>query len=159
MKNKLLIIAISAFLGAGLVGCASNLVKGPERTTLELQQLQTREYDTTVKLAVSAVMSVFQDCGYVVSTADLETGLVVAKSPSTQRMVAFNGRFTNYEKATALVEQVAKNRVRIRVSVLQYERITGAGMTGEEEIPRTDAEVYQNIFAKIQKAIFLKENM
>ena len=72
-------------LGIGLVtacllalsGCAMN--NQPSMTPMQIQSLQTREYDTTKEIAFASVMSVFQDLGYIVKTADKDTGLIPSK--------------------------------------------------------------------------------
>lgn len=63
-------------------------------------------------------------------------------------------------KVTALSEeQKQQNRVRIRVSIVKYVTASRMGYSGEKEAPRTNAKVYQDIFAKIQESLFLKRNL
>ena len=51
-------------------------------TPMEIQAMQTREFDADKKVAFGAVMSVIQDLGFTVSGADLETGFIQAAGQS-----------------------------------------------------------------------------
>ena len=55
----------------------------PPPTPLELQALQSRDYDEDKQVAFGSVMSVFQDLGYTPTSADLETGFITAESVAT----------------------------------------------------------------------------
>jgi hypothetical protein len=130
-----------------------------QKTALELQAIQVKEFETTHKIAFTSVMSVFQDLGYTISSASMETGLITAKSPTQQEMVPFVGQRMTDEKANAFVEQIAKDRTKIRLSfVKSIQTSSGTGMRGEKEIPLQEPEPYQNAFSKIQQSIFVKTN-
>lgn len=164
MKKFLCLCVASAML-ASLSGCVITVeeVFGEEDakvSNLELQQMQTREFDATVEQAFSAVISTFQSYGYLIQSADKSTGMVLAKTNSQADIDNFKGFVkTQYDKATAFIEQISQNRVRIRVSIVKYVTASSMGYSGEKEAPRTNAKVYQDIFAKIQESLFLKRNL
>lgn len=145
-----------------LTGCVAP-TQQPQKTALELQAIQVKEFETTHKVAFTAVISVFQDLGYTISSASIETGLITAKSPTKQQTMVFLfdivGQQMIDEKANAFVEQIAKDRTRIRLSfVKSVQTSTVKGMRGEQEIPLQDSATYQNAFSKIQQSIFVRTN-
>ena len=130
-------------------------------SAVALQALQTREFDATPDQAFQAVISTFQDYGYAVTSADKATGLIMGKTTSDATISSFTGiTRVEYNKASAFIEQVAQNRVKIRVSIIKYvsaRASTGGG--GEKEVVRTKPQVYQDIFNKIEQSLFLKKNL
>lgn len=133
----------------------------PQISAVELEALQTREYEADYTQAFAATIGAFQSYGYVVQSADRETGLVIAKTTSDAGINYMTGLTrVEYDKATAFLEQVAPGRVKIRVSIVKYVSAKSAyGGGGEKEAMRTRPEVYQNIFGKIDQALFLKKNL
>jgi hypothetical protein len=43
------------------------------KTSLELQSIQSREFETTKKIAFASTLSVFQDLGYVIESSVPDT--------------------------------------------------------------------------------------
>jgi PBP1b-binding outer membrane lipoprotein LpoB len=153
-KKIVFSIAMSLLI---LAGCVA--VPQVQKSSLELQAIQVKEFETDSKTAFTSVMSVFQDLGYTINTASLETGLITAKSPTVQELVPFVGQKMSDEKATAFVEQISKNRTKIRLSFVQSSQTSsGYGMRGERETPVQEPQPYVNAFSKIQQSIFLKTN-
>lgn len=146
------ILAVLFFV-LSATGCTAHK---PQKTSLELQAIQSREFGADKKLAFQSVLSVFQDLGYVVQSADLETGFITAKSPTKNEWVPFVGQSMKDTKATAFVEQLgSKSKVRLNFVATQ-EMSSGYGMKSSEDTPIEDARVYQNAFQKIQEAIFIR---
>jgi hypothetical protein len=54
-------------------------------TSLELQSIQMREIDASYKTAFASTLSVFQDKGYVIVTADSATGFITVASPKNNK--------------------------------------------------------------------------
>ena len=151
-------LSVISLLLVMLAGC---VMAPPEtKTSLQLQAFQAREFETTRKIGFASVMSVFQDLGYSIGTADLETGFITAHSPTQQTFVPFVGQKMTHVNATAFVEMIGEQRTKIRLNyVLVAQTSSGYGMKGEKEIPIEDPEKYQESFEKIQKAIFVRENI
>ena len=158
MKKILMAICLSL----SLAGCSINSIYGevdPELSSVEMQALQTREFEATEDQVFSAIIATFQDCGYIVSSADRSTGLVLGKTTSATKMY-FDFNTVEYDKASAFVEKVAEGRVKVRVSIVRYMLMSYAtGRKGEKESVRTKPEYYQKIFDKITQSLFLKKNL
>jgi len=130
--------------------------KPAAKTSLEIQAIQSREFDTTKKMAFASVLSVFQDLGYIVSDADLETGFITAKSP-TERKNKFFYTAMNSSKATAFIEAIGDKRTKIRLNfVNNVERQGAYGSRDEKETAIDDPTIYTNAFTKIEEAIFIR---
>jgi hypothetical protein len=148
--NKLITMVVVI---AALSGCAA---KKPQLTSLELQSMQSREYSAEKKIVFQSTLSVFQDLGYVIQQADLETGFITAKSPTKNDMVPFVGMSMTDTKATAFVEQIGtKSKVRLNF-VASHETSNAYGMKSSQDTPVEDPLVYQNALTKIQEAVFIR---
>ena len=155
MKGLGPLLASVAFLAAG---CASPPLS--TRSALELQAIQAKEFDCTKQLAFAATLSVFQDLGYIVSSANVDTGLITAKSPTQQSFDLFRGFRMQDRKATAFIEDVGVKRTKIRLNFVDSTHTSGAyGMRSEQDTPIETPEIYQETFQKIQQAIFIRKNL
>lgn len=154
MKKNLWIM-----LGVLLVLAGCETMPKSTKTALELQSIQSKEFETNKKVAFAAVLSVFQDVGYTVSSANLDTGLITAKSPTKAGFQLFVGQTMEDIKATAFVEEIVANRTKVRINLVSSkETSSGYGMKGGYEIPIETPETYQDIFAKVQQGIFVRKN-
>ena len=77
--NGWLMLAVVA-VPLTLTGCVAGQQQKPSRTPLDIQSIQTREYEAAKKIVFGSVVSVFQDLGYTIKGADLETGFINAES-------------------------------------------------------------------------------
>lgn len=151
MKKTVAAISI-AFL---LVGCMPNTYK-PTKTSLELQAFQAKEFETQKKIAFASTLSVFQDLGYTITSTDLETGYIAAKSP-TQHEVGFGKMIMKDTKSTAFIEELRPGITKVRLSFVSTEEWSGSyGGKLVQDNPIEDANVYNNAFTKIQEAIFIR---
>lgn len=153
MKSIALLLLI---LLLPIVGCTMQQNRST-KTSLELQAIQAKEFETTKRIAFPAVLSVFQDLGYIVESADLDTGFITAKSPTDSGLVLFVGNVMKSSKSTAFVEQLSDNRTKVRLNfVNNKETSSGYGAKRVTETPIEDPATYENAFAKIQEAIFIR---
>jgi len=150
---KKIITAISiAFL---LVGCVPNNYK-TTKTSLELQAIQAKEFDAPKKITFASTMSIFQDLGYSITTSDLETGYITAKSP-TQNEPGFGKVIMKDTKASAFIEELRPGKTKVRLSFVNTEEWSGSyGGKLVQDSPIEDPTVYNNAFTKIQEAIFIR---
>ena len=135
--------------------------KKPEITGLELQQIQSRDYEVGKETTFPAVMSVLQDAGYRIQAADRDTGLITAIASTTGHMtwVPFLGlgRKKLTPVVSAYIEDRGRFRSRIRLNfVMSKMKSNGYGSTNDED-PITDTAVYQDAFEKINKAVFVRQ--
>ena len=147
-------LAATVIVGLFITGCATD---GPQKTSLELQAFQKREFATVKQTAFASTVSVFQDLGYTIRTADVQTGLIQAQSP-TKNVVIFGSYMSNTE-ATAFVEEIATNRTTVRLNFVQVnESSSSYGMKTKNDKAILTPAVYENAFGKIQEAIFIRTN-
>lgn len=156
MKKLFNYLVLSFFLF--LVGCA--IQPKPLKSPLELQAIQSKEFQTNKKIAFASTLSVFQDLGYVISSANFETGLITAKSPTQQSFIIFVGQVMKDMKATAFIEEISPARTKVRLNfVSTTQTSSGYGMKGEHDYPVDDGSTYQDVFQKIQQGIFVRVNI
>lgn len=150
--NLLSIIAILAFLA----GCATPYQ--PTKTGLELQSFQKRDFETSKDIAFKSVLTVFQDLGYTIESAHLDTGFITAKSPTSQGAGFLGMSMVMIDtKATAQVDDIRENLTSIRLNFLNRREESGAyGAKSEKSTPVEDPQVYENAFMKIQESIFIR---
>jgi fluoride ion exporter CrcB/FEX len=141
------------------------------RTSVDIQAMQTRNFDCSFKVAFAAVIDVFQDLGFVIQSSDSTTGLVIAKSNTTSATHGFRGGYstfsgldfhtdTSWQTGTAHVEQVGERTVSIRVSFVRNKKISHEfGATEEESRAIVDGNFYTRFFEKIDKSIFVRHNI
>ena len=156
MKN-LLLGGVFAFC---LVGCATMPKQAP--TSLQIQAFQTKEFETSKSIVFGSVISVFQDLGYIVQSADKDTGFVTAASPASNKtsfLEAMGGvSSSGATKATAFVEEIRPGFVTVRLNFVDTKHFSGAyGRGGDQDSPILNPAPYQAAFEKIDTAIFIRQ--
>ena len=150
------IVAVLAF---SLLGAC--MTAEPQMTPLELQSMQTREYSTNKDTVFASTMSVLQDLGYTVTSADKDTGLIAAESATGSSLgyAIFTGNtLTNQTRATAYIERI-KSKTVVRLNfVTKQETSSGWGQTNRSDKPILDVTIYQNAFERIENAIFIRRD-
>ncbi len=130
--------------------------------------MQTREYgQTDVLSAMKAVIAAFQDQGYVISTAEIELGLVTAAleffeedtdTKSFNEFMYGPGQGT-YQTTKRLVASATVSKregsVRVRINIIAKAITNTGGIIWSQ--PVYDVEKYQSIFAIMDKALFLQK--
>jgi len=133
--------------------------KAPPLTPLEIQAIQSREVEASKDVAFASVMSVFQDLGYIISSADISTGFITAKSGTTSKedWIFTGNQYNTNTNATAFIEPVGANGARIRlnfVTVTQTSKVYGQAK--QQDVAILDPTIYQAAFEKIDTAIFVR---
>ena len=140
-----------------LAGCV--LPEEPQLAPLEIQSLQTREFEAEKDVVFASTMSVFQDLGYIVNSADIETGFITAESTADSSEAAkfwLDMTSVSQTSATAFIERIGDfTRVRLNF-VLRTTTSESSGQVDRSDRPILDAEVYQNAFERIDSAIFVR---
>ena len=138
--------------------------KEKEITGLELQQIQSHDFEGKKDLVFGAVMSVLQDAGYLIQAADKDTGLITGIGSSKGKLT-YNlfGGFGNSKKtpiASVYLEEFGANMTRVRINfVMGKIKSTIYSSSPQDEEPITDAAAYQDAFEKISQAVFLRQSM
>lgn len=154
MKSVRMFFFLLVFL---IAGCATTNI--PTMTPLEIQSMQTREYAESADVVFPSVISVFQDLGYTIKSADKNTGIITAESASkSDKASKFWLGITkvSHNNATAFVERI-KDKTSVRLSfVMSNKQSSWYGQTDQDDQQILDAAVYNNAFEKIANAIFVR---
>ncbi|MDR1173824.1 MAG: hypothetical protein LBK24_03460 [Puniceicoccales bacterium] len=147
-------------------GCALvNETRVP--TSVEIQSMQTREFDVPYKIAFASVVDVFQDLGFIIQSSDFTTGLIIAKGNVINRNVGFLESMSGihskivWNVGTAHLEELnGGEKVSIRISFVTNAKVTLAyGMADESSRAIQDSGFYARFFEKIDKSIFVRQNL
>lgn len=157
MRFKILTVCV---LATFIAGCATT--PKTTKTPLEIQAIQAHKFQTSKENGFAAVMTVFQNLGYIIRSADLKTGFITAASASSNSTgfwEAMAGVTSNTQtKVTAFVEQVNKQTTKIRLNFLKIEqRSAQYGQATKKGNRILNPKIYQNAFKKIGNAIFVRE--
>lgn len=144
-------------------GCAMNDAS-QNKTSLEIQAYQSRSFEVDKKTAFNSIMSVFQDLGYIVNSANLDTGFITAESPtkgakgSEAFLYLLAGRRVEGRTAvTAFVEELSTKSAKIRLNFVERKKSSGDyGQQSNRDDPIQDPKIYQSAFDKISDAIFIR---
>lgn len=159
MIRRMTAVAIAASLMA-TAGPAS-AARDPELTPMQLQALQTREFDTSKETLFAAVVSVFQDLGYQLENADMGSGFITASSANRRRTnfgnMLMGQRASGNTRATAFIEQMPNGRARVRLNFLNTRRTSSMyGQSHASDRPVLDAATYTATWEKIDEALFVR---
>ena len=157
MNNKSILSFAFVFF---LFSCATTST-APALTPAEIQSIQTRQYDEKKEIVFASVVSVFQDLGYQIATADLATGIITSQSAAANDAAYsfWTGVAKNTQtKATAFVETIGSTTsVRLNLVTSTNESF-GYGKQRKNEVPVIDSQVYQNAFEKVENAVFMRSS-
>ena len=186
MKNRNTIFLL-LLLCITLCGCASvrDANSNREKTNIDIQAMQIRQFDCSFKDAFASVIDVFQDQGFIIQTSDSNIGLIVAKGST--KNIANSQHKPNYRHSgknpvdknsylvcTVRIEEIATNMTSIRVSFanetsdhLVHNAPNHNGLKKRGGCNRTknsrkfieDKKFYSNFFEKIDKSIFVRKNL
>ena len=146
--------------------------KKPELTQLQIREMQSREYESTVKERILPVaVAVLQDQGYVIGDANAELGLLSAQmrlheknvdDSQTAFMKGFFGMgLVSEEKWSTILVNTTVTPFGDKVRVRFAGRLSamGFGMSGSntEEEQITEPEFYREFFTALEKGIFIEQ--
>ena len=141
-------------------------------TPLEIQSIQTREYEAPPKITFASVVSVFQDLGYTIKGANLNTGFINAESATQNSMSGADAdvlfdvlgilgdtpptQWVEQTVATAFIEEI-RDRTRVRLNFVTTRQSSSAqGQSSRRDTPILDVRIYTNAFERIENAIFIR---
>lgn len=152
-----------------------------QKASTDIQAIQTRIFKGDYKQVFRTVVSVLQDNKFKILFTDANTGVVSAEGTPqaaenmSQGAAAIGdiflggllslGRTEEENKWTVSsnVEELSKNRgVLVRLVIVHETKKSGFFVSADEKIKSNDLtttrpEVYQNLFAKIEQALFIKD--
>lgn len=135
--------------------------KKPQLTPMEIQALQSHEYETSKEVLFASVVSVFQDLGYQLANADMTSGFITASSPMTNKTSFLDAlasqRGSGNTKVTAFVEQMASGTSRVRLNFMNSKTTSGMwGNASAQDTPIFDQQTYKVAWDKIDEAVFTR---
>lgn len=149
-----------------LTSCHVTQPRYERKTSLEIQAIQIRIFDTNKGTAFRSVLSVLQDFGYIVQTANLETGIITVQSP-TRKDVSGAAEFAaiwggvrteNQTCVTSFIEDLNERQTKVRLNFVEKRfRNSIYGQQATDETPLDEIQVYKNTFDKIGETIFIRE--
>ena len=157
-------VLISAAAAAFLTGCVATQPV-VTKTSLEIQAVQAKMFETDKSTAFKSVLSVLQDLGFVVQAASLETGVITAQSPTKRDdsggavFAAVLGGVRTEQRTfvTASVEDFNAKQTRVRLNFVEKSfRSAARGQQATDEKVVDDPKIYGNAFEKIGEAIFIR---
>lgn len=130
----------------------------PKPTGLALQQIQAKDFETSVDLLFPSIVTVLQDSGYRIVEADKTSGFVSGIGSAEQK-ITFNlwfgvGKKKNVPMVSAFVEQRGPNVARARLNFVLSKAKSRDSFT--DDIPISDPEVYKDAFERIEKELFVR---
>jgi hypothetical protein len=134
--------------------------KAPELTPLQLQAMQSRDFETSKENLFSATMTVLQDLGYQVQSADLNTGFITAVS-ATQNKANFwdvigGASASGVTKVTVFIMSLPNGMAKVRLNFLSTKQTSSMyGQSSQQDKPILDTKVYTNAWDKIDEALFV----
>ena len=166
------VLIVTAFT---ISGCVGPHQQKPPMTPLEIQSIQTREYEAPKKITFASVVSVFQDLGYTIKNADLNTGFINAESASQSTFIgpeaeifigviggvlggqpAATTQSVEQTVATAFIEEI-KDVTRVRLNFVMTRQSSSAqGQNSRRDTPILDVRIYTNAFERIENAVFIR---
>jgi hypothetical protein len=157
------IINLAVVVSLTLAGLAvpAHAKKKPELTPMELQAIQAKEFETSKETLFASVMSVFQDLGYTIDSADMATGFITASSPTTNKTnfwEAMGGMSSSgFTKSTAYIEGFPNGRARVRLNFVVSKNMSGVyGQNTKNDKPILDPLPYQVAWDKVDEALFVR---
>lgn len=155
---------IRAVIFAGITLALTSCVTPPPapQSQLEIQAYQSRDFETNKRVAFDATMSVLQDAGFIIESADFDTGFITGKGPSKSRNEFFVGTVTEHTRMTAFVEQRTSTAARVRFNLVETQHRQSAWNENQEVVEENavrDPTAYQKLFEQIDQAVFIKENL
>ena len=150
--SALLLLAVAA-------ACGNPKPYLPTVEPLALQQMQMQEFETSKRILFAAVVSVLQDNGYVLSSAEFDTGVISARSPIQSDRSSWSGNtYAVYSNASAFVEDARPGFARVRLNFVEVsDRREYNGGGGLHEVPVESPAFYERIFQRIREAVFVRE--
>jgi len=156
MKKRLIAAALLGLMVAATPAVAK---KAPALTPMQLQALQSREYQTGKDQVFPAVVSVFQDLGYQISAADISSGFITAGSANKNKTGFFEAmagmRSSGASRVTAFIETMPSGLTRVRLNFMNTKNSSSMyGSSSAKDKALLDPKTYQVAFEHVEQALF-----
>lgn len=148
------------FVAFAFASSPAMAAKKPTLTPMQLQSIQSKEFEVDKGAAFGAVMTVVQDLGYTVESADVQSGFITAASPNENK-TNFFGALAGQSASgntvmTAFLMSLPNGRTRIRLNFVNKKNSSSAyGQSSSKDKPILEPAVYQNAWERIDEALFV----
>ena len=151
------------------------------KSSLDIQQIQTRTYSATYDQVYRSVVSVLQDNRFKITHTDKASGIVSADgTPEASEnmsdavatlggmVIPFFGALQKKKQKnwylSCAVEKISDKKIFVRINITQETKKQGfftkaKDKSKADDLTSTAPEIYQALFAKIDKAIFLRKSL
>ncbi|WP_200894520.1 surface-adhesin E family protein [Sphingomonas sp. SRS2] len=154
-------IRFGAMIGIAAAFACPASAKEAQVTGMALQQIQAKDFEAPVSIVFPAVMTILQDAGFRIQSADRDTGLITAIGPSKAYLtwlpfIGF-GQGKKIPIVSAFIEQRGADLTRARLNFVMSSGKSQLAFTDEN--PVLDPPVYREAFERIEKEIFVRQAM
>ncbi len=129
---------------------------------MQIQAYQSHEFETTKRIAFDATMSILQDAGFIIESADFETGFITGKGTTQSRLDLWWGPMSEHVRMTAFIEQRTSSLARVRLNLVESSQRKSVWNLAQDvinEVGIRDPQAYQLLFEKMDQTIFVKKNL
>lgn len=152
LAASLLLLSCASFNATGAV---SEMIP-----PMELQAVQAREFNVPRETAFKAVMSVLQDLGYTLQSADIASGFISAVSPAvdtTSPISKFLLGSDSYSEVavTASFLPMPSGTTRVRLNFVERRAKLELMGKSRDDRPVLDPDVYEKAWEKVDETLFM----
>jgi len=152
-----------------------------KKSSLDIQQIQTKVFKGTFNEVYKSVVSVLQDNRFKIIHTDKDSGIISADgTPEASEnmsdavaalggyVIPFFGVFQKKKQIkwfiSCTVEELDKQKIFVRLNITAEVKKSGffkkaKDKSKADDLTTTAPEVYQALFVKIDKAIFLRQSL
>ena len=181
-KKKLSSIVFIYLLGIAMLSSSHAVENNTQKkSSLDIQQIQTKVYKGSYNEVYKSVVSVLQDNRFKITHTDKESGIISADgtpeaSENMSDAAATIGGmvipfFSVLQKKketkwfiSCSVEELGEKKIFVRINITAEVKKSGffkkaKDKSKADDLTTTAPEVYQAMFAKIDKALFVRQSL
>ena len=181
-KKNLSSIIIIYLLGIVMLSSSQAVENNTQKkSSLDIQQIQTKVYKGTYNEVYRSVVSVLQDNRFKITHTDKESGIISADgTPEASEnmsdavatlggyVIPFFGAFQKKKETkwfiSCAVEELDEKKIFVRINITAEVKKSGffkkaKDKSKADDLTTTAPEVYQALFAKIDKALFVRQSL
>ena len=177
-KKTLLIFSLAIFFPVISQSVENN---SQNKSSIDIQKVQTRIYDANYDDVYKSILSVLQDNRFKITHTDKDSGIVSADgTPEASEnmsdavatiggyVIPFFGAFQKKKQkkwfVLCNVEELKEKKILVRLNITQEVKKSGFFVKAKDsskadDLTTTAPELYQALFAKIDKTLFIRQSL
>lgn len=177
-KKTLLIFSLAIFFPVISQSVENN---SQNKSSIDIQKVQTRIYDANYDDVYKSILSVLQDNRFKITHTDKDSGIVSADgTPEASEnmsdavaiiggyVIPFFGAFQKKKQkkwfVSCNVEELKEKKILVRLNITQEVKKSGFFVKAKDsskadDLTTTAPELYQALFAKIDKTLFIRQSL